>query len=152
MTTENGATGGIAANQLARDADLVIAVGTRLGDFTTMSKTTVSCAGVSDDDVARMHRRTAGNPFFVRELTRLGQLRGDSGRPWGTVELVDYAGVAQAKLEVLEILFNETRTKGKPGRFAVFEALREKFGGGWQSWPQEYRKPGSAAVKRSPQI
>ena len=34
-----GATGSSAANQLAREADLVIAVGTRLGDFTTMSKT-----------------------------------------------------------------------------------------------------------------
>src|SRR5204863_273813 len=34
-----GATGGQAANHFARDADLVIAVGTRLGDFTTMSKT-----------------------------------------------------------------------------------------------------------------
>ena len=34
-----GATGGQAANQCAREADLVIAVGTRLGDFTTMSKT-----------------------------------------------------------------------------------------------------------------
>jgi len=34
-----GATGGQAANQFARDADLVIAIGTRLGDFTTMSKT-----------------------------------------------------------------------------------------------------------------
>lgn len=34
-----GANGGTAANRLARDADLVIAVGTRLGDFTTASKT-----------------------------------------------------------------------------------------------------------------
>lgn len=34
-----GAAGGLAANQLARDADLVIAVGTRLADFTTASKT-----------------------------------------------------------------------------------------------------------------
>ncbi len=34
-----GATGGAAANHFAREADLVIAVGTRLGDFTTMSKT-----------------------------------------------------------------------------------------------------------------
>jgi 3D-(3,5/4)-trihydroxycyclohexane-1,2-dione acylhydrolase (decyclizing) len=32
-----GATGGLAANRLARDADLVIAIGTRLGDFTTAS-------------------------------------------------------------------------------------------------------------------
>jgi 3D-(3,5/4)-trihydroxycyclohexane-1,2-dione acylhydrolase (decyclizing) len=34
-----GATGGAAANQLAREADVVIAIGTRLSDFTTMSKT-----------------------------------------------------------------------------------------------------------------
>jgi len=34
-----GANGGIAANRLAKGADLVIAVGTRLGDFVTSSKT-----------------------------------------------------------------------------------------------------------------
>jgi 3D-(3,5/4)-trihydroxycyclohexane-1,2-dione acylhydrolase (decyclizing) len=34
-----GVTGSLAANQFAREADLVIAVGTRLSDFTTMSKT-----------------------------------------------------------------------------------------------------------------
>lgn len=34
-----GANGGIAANRMAQDADLVIAVGTRLGDFATSSKT-----------------------------------------------------------------------------------------------------------------
>ena len=34
-----GATGGSAANQLAAEADVVLAVGTRLADFTTASKT-----------------------------------------------------------------------------------------------------------------
>ncbi|MFD1676272.1 3D-(3,5/4)-trihydroxycyclohexane-1,2-dione acylhydrolase (decyclizing) [Alicyclobacillus fodiniaquatilis] len=34
-----GVTGSLAANRLAREADLVIAVGTRLADFTTASKT-----------------------------------------------------------------------------------------------------------------
>lgn len=34
-----GSAGGLAANRLARDADLVIAIGTRLADFTTASKT-----------------------------------------------------------------------------------------------------------------
>ncbi len=34
-----GANGGTAANRLAKDTDLVIAVGTRLGDFVTSSKT-----------------------------------------------------------------------------------------------------------------
>jgi 3D-(3,5/4)-trihydroxycyclohexane-1,2-dione acylhydrolase (decyclizing) len=33
-----GATGSLAANKIAREADLIIAVGTRLGDFTTCSK------------------------------------------------------------------------------------------------------------------
>jgi len=33
-----GVTGGLAANQLAAEADVVIAIGTRLSDFTTMSK------------------------------------------------------------------------------------------------------------------
>ncbi|MDQ3809379.1 MAG: thiamine pyrophosphate-binding protein, partial [Chloroflexota bacterium] len=41
-----GATGGSAANQLARDADLVLAVGTRLSDFTTASKTAFQDARV----------------------------------------------------------------------------------------------------------
>ena len=35
-----GATGGSAANQLAMEADVVLAIGTRLADFTTGSKTT----------------------------------------------------------------------------------------------------------------
>ena len=34
-----GVTGSLAANHFAREADLVIAIGTRLGDFTTMSNT-----------------------------------------------------------------------------------------------------------------
>jgi 3D-(3,5/4)-trihydroxycyclohexane-1,2-dione acylhydrolase (decyclizing) len=34
-----GANGGLAANRIARDADVVIAIGTRLGDFVTSSKT-----------------------------------------------------------------------------------------------------------------
>jgi len=41
-----GAAGGLAANRLARDADLVLAIGTRLADFTTASKTAFQNAGV----------------------------------------------------------------------------------------------------------
>src|SRR5262249_43965288 len=33
-------------------------------------------------------------------------------------------------------------------RHALFEALREKLGGGWQDWPARYRDPDSAAVKK----
>jgi len=41
-----GVTGSLAANQAAREADLVIAIGTRLADFTTMSKTAFADRGV----------------------------------------------------------------------------------------------------------
>jgi 3D-(3,5/4)-trihydroxycyclohexane-1,2-dione acylhydrolase (decyclizing) len=41
-----GATGTSAANRLARDADLVLLVGTRLSDFTTASKTAFAAEGV----------------------------------------------------------------------------------------------------------
>ncbi len=42
-----GTNGGLAANRLARDADLVLAVGTRLGDFVTASQTTFQGPGVA---------------------------------------------------------------------------------------------------------
>lgn len=41
-----GVTGTSAANRLARDADLVLAIGTRLSDFTTASKTAFAADGV----------------------------------------------------------------------------------------------------------
>ena len=41
-----GVTGTLAANRLAREADLVIAVGTRLSDFTTMSNSAFAHPGV----------------------------------------------------------------------------------------------------------
>jgi len=42
-----GAAGGLAANRLAAGADLVLAIGTRLGDFVTASKTAFQDPGVS---------------------------------------------------------------------------------------------------------
>ena len=64
-------------------------------------------------------------------------------------DLVDYPGVAKAKLQVLELLFKQAK-RDFPAKtsFAVFEALREKFGGGWQGWPQKYRNPSSADVRK----
>lgn len=66
-------------------------------------------------------------------------------------ELVDYEAVRRLKLEVLEAVFKKQKRKvALPARglrdFAVFEALREKYGGGWQSWPEPYRDPRSAKV------
>ncbi|HEU4353398.1 MAG TPA: malto-oligosyltrehalose synthase [Burkholderiales bacterium] len=67
-------------------------------------------------------------------------------------ELVDYAGVRRAKRQVLELLFRinkprlKMRTKGLRD-YAVFEALREEFGDGWQNWPEAFHHPESKAVK-----
>src|SRR6266850_549183 len=63
--------------------------------------------------------------------------------------LVDYAGVRVLKVNVLELIFKAAKPKaGKPSTFAVFEALREKYGAGWESWPREYRDPRSRAVRK----
>src|SRR5437868_13659482 len=63
--------------------------------------------------------------------------------------LVNYAGVATLKAHVLRLIYRDARPKiGAPSTFALFEALREKFGGGWESWPAEYRDPRSKAVRK----
>ena len=61
-----GATGGLAANRLATDTDLVIAVGTRLGDFATAledacSRTRTSTFVGININAAR-RRQAAGDP------------------------------------------------------------------------------------------
>src|SRR5438552_1599428 len=63
--------------------------------------------------------------------------------------LVNYAGVATLKANVLRLIYRNAKPKtGAPSTFALFEALREKFGGGWESWPAEYRDPRSRAVRK----
>jgi (1->4)-alpha-D-glucan 1-alpha-D-glucosylmutase len=88
-------------------------------------------------------------------------------------ELIDYAGVAQAKREVLELLYTSFRSRhlaqasARAGAFrafqqrcgealerhALFEALQEHFHRrdpglwGWPVWPQAYRDPSSAQVR-----
>lgn len=86
---------------------------------------------------------------------------------------IDYEGVAEAKLDVLRELYKIFRERHEAGRtargrafvryvaehgralddFAIFSALDVHFGsasrgGGWQSWPPEFREPGSVAVAR----
>lgn len=72
-----GVTGGEAANVIARDADLLIAVGTRLGDFTTASKIAfqnprlkVIGINVSPFDAYKMD----AEPFIADARTALEQL------------------------------------------------------------------------------
>ena len=77
-------------------------------------------------------------------------------------DLVDYAAVRAAKLEVLELLHEcFAHDRARRERFAAFdrqspkalrdyalyEALKEKLGGGWQGWPAQYRDPDASKVK-----
>ena len=57
-----GATGSAAANRIAREADLVIGIGTRWSDFTTASMSAFQDPGVRfvNVNVARLRRRQAG--------------------------------------------------------------------------------------------
>jgi (1->4)-alpha-D-glucan 1-alpha-D-glucosylmutase len=66
-------------------------------------------------------------------------------------ELVDYQGVGRAKLEVLQLLFDASPFNGDSlpeavRAYALFEALREKLGAPWQSWPKAYHDPESKEV------
>ncbi|HEX2198668.1 MAG TPA: malto-oligosyltrehalose synthase, partial [Burkholderiales bacterium] len=77
-------------------------------------------------------------------------------------QLVDYDGVRAAKQEVLELLyacFRKDRTRraalsafhrASPPELrnhALYEALVEKLGGNWQTWPKGFQKPASREVQ-----
>jgi 4-alpha-glucanotransferase len=74
-----------------------------------------------------------------------------------TREIVDYDGVANAKMRALELAYEVFRDEGTVerrrgfdrfrqaqgptlARFACFEWLRQKFGHPWWEWPQEWRR------------
>jgi 3D-(3,5/4)-trihydroxycyclohexane-1,2-dione acylhydrolase (decyclizing) len=73
-----GVTGGRAGNRAAREADLVFAIGTRLGDFTTMSKTAFQHPGVRfialNVAEADAHKHAA-LPLVADARTALDELR-----------------------------------------------------------------------------
>src|SRR5690606_34498996 len=84
------------------------------------------------------------------EIDRLRQL-----------DIVDYSGVAAAKLRGLTLAYEHFRTAGSPARrsafeafraergaalerFAAFEVLRRKFPQVWWEWPDPWRCPTDA--------
>ena len=114
-----GNTGSLAANKLAKEADLVIAVGTRLGDFTTCSKwlfqnpeAKILGINIAPFDAYKMN----GEPLIAdAKLTLEALLRAAQGyrSQWGTaVE----AARAEWKAEVDRLYSQETGPgpDGKP--------------------------------------
>lgn len=127
--------------------------------------------------------RNALNPIYL-DVQSLVELSGceaaqqrvaseafqDRLRALRDAELVDYAGVAAAKHEVLQLLWrnfeNDPRNSRRAhfdgymqqrqstlGRHALFEALQEHLHAqdpgvwGWPAWPEAYRDPDGEAVR-----
>jgi 4-alpha-glucanotransferase len=78
-------------------------------------------------------------------------------------KLVEYRGVARAKMRALELAFGIFRQNGNDARrrefdafrrdrgealsrFACFEWLRHRCKGPWRDWPTQWRKPGEEAL------
>jgi 3D-(3,5/4)-trihydroxycyclohexane-1,2-dione acylhydrolase (decyclizing) len=80
-----GAAGGLAANRLAREADLVISIGTRLGDFVTASRTAfqhpdVTFVGINVGGMDAAKMRAVPMVADAREaLTALDEALGAAG-------------------------------------------------------------------------
>lgn len=107
------------------------------------------------------------NPLYLRIEDVPGAAEADCnleqlaamGRALNSRRLIDRDAVFRLKMDALECLWRLTqpgtalddycsREGNDLDLFATFCALAEQNGGGWQSWPAEFRHPGSDAVRR----
>jgi 4-alpha-glucanotransferase len=81
-----------------------------------------------------------------------------AGRALNASRRIDRAEIRRLKRDALERLWRRfpgdaalDRWVTEEGRglhdFAVFTALAEQHGGGWQNWPEKFRQPGAPAVR-----
>lgn len=97
-----------------------------------------------------LYLRISDTPEYRRADPALRE-QVDALRP-APSELIDYTAVWQAKRAALELLWplaGEIDLESDPGLadFARFCALAERFGPNWTEWPEDYRRPDSAAVR-----
>ncbi|TVQ36513.1 MAG: 3D-(3,5/4)-trihydroxycyclohexane-1,2-dione acylhydrolase (decyclizing) [Spirochaetaceae bacterium] len=126
-----GVTGTLAANRIAREADLVLAVGTRLNDFHTASKSAFSdpdleivAINVNAFDAYKMNAQ----PFLADARTALGQItpllqnRGYTGDPAYVARVRDLKDEWNREVDRLYGLddrqgLTQTRVIGEMNRF-----------------------------------
>jgi 3D-(3,5/4)-trihydroxycyclohexane-1,2-dione acylhydrolase (decyclizing) len=121
-----GVTGGSAANRLARDADLVLAVGTRLSDFTTASWTAWQDPGVRfiGLNVAELDATKAGVPLVADARAGLEELEAIlDARGWGGVP-PERRAVAEDLREAWNDEVERVRHLAGSGRVSQSEAIR----------------------------
>ena len=107
-----GVTGTLAANTLAKEADLIIAVGTRLGDFTTASKwlfpeTPVLSINISSFDALKMDSLAVVADARQAILALDGALSGYKSAYSGEIERVRAEWLAEA-----DSLYADERPEG----------------------------------------
>jgi 3D-(3,5/4)-trihydroxycyclohexane-1,2-dione acylhydrolase (decyclizing) len=119
-----GATGTTAANELARQADVVIGVGTRYTDFTTASRTAFQEEGVRFVNVnvaAFDAAKHAGTAVVADARVALDQLR-ESLRDWSV------PGEHRARAAVLAARWDETVDLAVSARHAPLPSQAEVIG------------------------
>ncbi len=122
-----GANGGLAANRLARDADLVLCIGTRLGDFATSSRTTFQNPGVAfvGINVAPM------DAHKLRAVPLVADAREALGALHTALEAAGYGGtsadyrkrVGELKVEWDAIVTDLRTVNGEPGDLGQSEVI-----------------------------
>lgn len=107
--------------------------------------------------------RRFGNPLHLRVEAVPGAAAADldalarAGRALNGAALVDRAAVLELKLRALALIwetgagratFDAWRAAQGEAleRWAAFVVLGERFGAGWQGWPEPYRRPHAPAV------
>jgi 3D-(3,5/4)-trihydroxycyclohexane-1,2-dione acylhydrolase (decyclizing) len=122
-----GTNGGLAANRLARDADVVLCVGTRMGDFVTASQSTfqhpeVRFVGINVAPMDAHKERAVAIVADAREAIRAldGALR-DAGYDGTSVEY--RARIADLKREWDGVVTDLRAVKGEAGDLGQSEII-----------------------------
>ncbi len=125
-----GVTGAESANLIARDADLLIAVGTRMGDFTTASKWAfqnpnlkVLGINVGSFDAMKMN----GEPFLADARAALAQLTAElAKRKYHSAYKDEISAAARRWKAEVDRLYAEEDPAGL-GQVRVLGELNERF-------------------------
>lgn len=121
-----GANGGIAANRLAKDADVIIAIGTRLGDFVTSSKTAFQHPDVRfiAINVASMDAYKLGALSLVGDARATVTALQELVLAEGTVrDINESAGALAALNQEWNALVDEQRALDPSGPFTQAQAI-----------------------------
>jgi len=122
-----GTNGGLAANRLAREADLVICVGTRLGDFVTASRTTfqspeATLIGINVGPMDAHKQRAVAMVADAREaLCALEAALGTAG--YDGTDAAYRARIAALKAEWDDVVTRLRTVDGAPGDLGQAEII-----------------------------